>query len=190
MKPDPRRWIACIALLVGMSATPAAADSPSGVSADAAEAIRMIESDDTYQHQLGFMRLEALREPATVPFVRAYLRHEKPELRAASIRALAAIEGLPSIPDVIKALTADRDADVRRAALLGIEPFEPADPRVLPAMLTALRDRDPDVRITAVDAVSRVEHGPAREAILDRNRREGNRNVRRALTLAMKRLSL
>src|SRR6185295_15665435 len=145
-RPRALGWIAMIGLSACAAALPAGADAPSGVSPEAAEAIRQVESSDEYQHQLGFMRLEALREPATLPFVRSYLRHEKPELRAESVRALAAIEGAPAVSDMLAILSDDRDPEVRRAALLGLEPFEPVDPRILPAMLVALRDRHPDVR--------------------------------------------
>jgi HEAT repeat protein len=58
----------------------------------------------------------------------------------------------------------------------------------MPALIEKLRDRNPQVRMAAVDAVSRVDDPRAREAILARWRRERNRDVRRVLEEAVNRL--
>ena len=74
-------------------------------------------------------------------------------------------------------------------ARLGLEPLARANPEILPAFIAALRDRKPEVRMTAVDIVSRIDDPRARKAILLRNKRERDRNVRRVLSLAMTRLN-
>ena len=153
-----------------------------------AEAIRLIESTDAYQRQLGFLRLEAFRDPATLDVVKRHLADRDPDMRSYSLRALAAIGGPASAPTLLEALRHDKHPTVRRAALLGLEPLQQSNPDILPAFIAALRDKSTEVRITAVDIVSRVDHPRAKEAILKRNKREYNRNVRRALSLAMKRL--
>ena len=154
----------------------------------AIEAMKLLESDDAYQRQLGFLRLEALRELSTVPTIKAYIDSKNPETRAYSLRAVAAIEGAPAVPLLLQRLKTDRHPAVRRAALLGLEPFAKADLEILPPLLHALRDRDTEVRMTAVDVVSRIDDPRAREAIRMRNKRERRRDVRRVLSLAMKRL--
>src|SRR3989338_5332594 len=61
-------------------------------SPQAVAAFQLVESKDPYQQQLGFLRLEALREIGTAPLIRRYLTHREPEMRAYTLRALAAIE--------------------------------------------------------------------------------------------------
>lgn len=157
-------------------------------SSKATEAIRSLDSEDAYERQAGFLRLEALREPSTATVIRSYLDHRDPDRRAYSLRALAAVEGSQAIPVLLQKLKTDRAPQVRRAALLGLEVFQKMDPAILPAFLQALRDRDTEVRMTAVDAVSRINDPRAREAIQTRYRREHRGDVRRVLELAMKRL--
>jgi len=180
-------WLCTLLLGTG----PAAGEEPSPpptVADRVADALRLIESEDPYQRQLGFLRLEALREPSSAEAIRKHLESRDPDLRAYTLRALAAIEGPAAIPQLVRSLRTDRHSTVRRAALLGLEPLRPHDPDLLPAFIKALRDRHPEVRITALDIVSRIDHPQAREAILVRNKRERDRNVRRALSLAMERL--
>ena len=182
------RWgLACITLSVcqvlSAEEPPAAAPSPR-----AAEAIQLLGSRDSYQQELGFLRLEALREPATVEVVRRYLTNRDPDTRAYSVRALAAIQGVKAAPSLLGQLKTEKHPRVRRALLLGLEPFALADSAVLPALIESLRDHDTQVRMTAVDIVSRVDHPRAREAILVRYKREGRRDVRRILEQAMKRI--
>ena len=162
---------------------PSTSPSPKAI-----EAMRLMGSDDPYQQELGFLRLEALREPSTADAVRGYLTSLNPDTRAYSLRALAAIEGAAAVPQLLEALRTEKQPRVRRAALLGLEPLQPTNPEILPAFLKALRDRKPEVRMTAVDIVSRIDDPRAREAILLRNKREHERDVQRVLELAMKRL--
>ena len=186
----PAFWVV---LLVGSMAWslagPAGAEEGRGGSPSprAAELLAALESGDLYQRQVAFVRLEALREPATVPVVERYLEDRDPDVRAYSVRALGAIQGPTAIPRLLE-ITRDRQPRVRRAALLALEPLEPADPAILPAFLRALRDRKNDVRMTAVDIVSRIHEAQAREAILTRYRRERDPDVRRVLELAMRRI--
>ena len=175
-------WILLTPLLHGeepVSTTP----SPQAVAA-----LQLAESKDPYQQQLGFLRLEALREISTAPLIRPYLTHREPEMRAYALRALAAIEGAPAVPTLLDALKSDKQPLVRRAALLSLEPLQSANTNILPAFIKALRDRNTEVRMAAVDIVSRVDDPAARDAIFLRNKRERRRDVRRVLSLAMKRL--
>ena len=187
----PRRFLGyVVGLLLASPATGALAEEAShpGPSPRAVEAMRLVASDDAYQRELGFLRLEALRESATIPTIAQYLTHKDPEVRAYSLRALAAVQGASSVPVVLQALVQDKHPRVRRAALLALEPFEPTNPEILPALLRALRDRKPEVRMTAIDIVSRIDAPQAKEAILIRNKREHDGDVRRVLALAMKRI--
>lgn len=162
--------------------------SSSSTSPKAADAAGLLGSRDPYLRQLGFLRLEALREPGSLHAIDPYLTSRDPDARALAARALAAIQGAAAAPRLLDILKTDKSAVVRRAALLGLEPLEPADPAILPACIKALRDRNPEVRMAAVDIVSRLHDPRAREAILLRNRRERDRNVRRVLPAALQRL--
>ena len=194
------RRFAALGVLVGLAALAVpscgwAADhtaraSSDGLSPQAVDALRLVESKDPYQQQLGFLRLEALREPATVEVIRPYLKHRNENLRAWSARALAAIQGVQAIPTLLDLLAHDRQPVVRRSALLGLEPLRDLDPTMVSAFFAALRDPNPEVRMAAVDVVSRLDSGRAKEAILLRRKRESNRDVRRVITLAMQRMGL
>ena len=179
------------AVAVGLSLTASAAceEPPSATpSPKAVEALQLIESKDPYQQQLGFLRLEALREASTAPLIRKYVTHRDPEMRAYAFRALAAIEGVQAVPLLLETLRIEKQPRVRRAILLGLEPLQQGDPQILPVFIKALRDKDTEVRMAAVDIVSRVDDPRAREAILLRNKRERRRDVRRVLSMAMRRL--
>jgi HEAT repeat protein len=164
------------------------ADERRGAEEPVQNAMELIESKDAYERQLGFLRLEALRDPGTLAAVRAYAGHKDPEVRALAVRAMAAIGGGSAVPELMDAAQRDRHPAVRRAALLGLEPLIPAHPQMLPVLFAALRDRKPEVRMTAVDIVSRIQSDEAREAIRERRRRERDRNVQRVLTLAIRRI--
>ncbi len=171
---------------IGLLSTAMAADT---VSPAAQAAIALLDSTDPYQRAIGFLRLEALREPATLPAIERYTNASDNDIRAASLRAVAAIQGEGAIPRLCDIAQHDRAPRVRRAVLLGLEPLESAaHPELLRTFLDALRDRAPVVRMTAVDIVSRIDHPLAKEAILRRHRRERHRDVQRVLDLAMKRL--
>ena len=156
--------------------------------AKAVEAMQLLTADDPYQRQVGFLRLEALRELGTVETIRPYVTHRDPEMRAYSLRALAAIEGVDAIPLLLERLRTEKQPRVRRSILLGLEPLQRLQPDLLTAFLDALRDRSPEVRMAAVDIVSRIDDPRARTAIRTRARKERDRDVRRVLAMAMRRL--
>ena len=183
-------WMALMALATVMLVPHAQGDEPSSaaLSAKAREAIALLDAQDPYQRQLGFLRLEALRDPATVEAISRYVHNPDEDIRAASLRALSAIEGAAASPMLLDALARDRSARVRRAALLGLEPFVLDNPSILPAYLKALRDPEADVRITAADVVGRINDPQARQALLLRATRERNKDVRRVIEAALNRL--
>lgn len=179
---------ASVCILLGTPGRAHGDTSSTTPSPRALEAIRLIESSDPYEQQLGFLRLEALREPSTVDVLQPYVTHPQAQRRAASLRALAAIQGSAAVPLLLQHLKTDRDPAVRRAILLGVEPFAKEHPDILPALLKALRDRHTEVRMTAVDIVSRIDDPRARDAIRLRYKQEWRRDVRRVLALAITRL--
>ncbi len=182
-------WIlAVVVVTMGVPWVVAEEPSHAGLSPRALEALRLVGSGDEYQQQLGFLRLEALRDPSTVPAILPYASHKNPDLRAESLRALAAIQGGEAVGLLLDRMRHDKHPHVRRAAILGIEPYVQTSPEIVPALIAALRDRDTTVRMSAVDVVSRINDPRARQAILTRYRREGRRDVRRVLEMAMKRL--
>ncbi len=158
------------------------------VSPEAQRLIDQFEIDDPYLRRQAFLQLEALREPATASVIRQYLAHRQPELRALGVRALAAVEGLHAVPTLVERLTKDRSPSVRLQAILALEPFVAQDASSVPPLIKALRDRHAEVRMAAIDVVSRIETAEAQEAIAIRWKRERHRDVRRVLEAAMKRL--
>ena len=152
----------------------------------AQEAVKLLDASDAYQRQTGFLRLEALREPASAPIVRQYLDNKVWQTRAFAARAVAAIEGLAVGPELVERMPKEKHAMVRVAILLGVEPFK--DPRLIPAVAARLRESSPEVRMAAIDVLSRIDHPRAREALLVQAKRETNRDVRRVLDDAMRRL--
>lgn len=185
-------WVIGVVVLAGAAAhaeteepqAPSAAPSPKAV-----EAMQLLQSSDTYQQQLGFLRLEALRELSTVPAIQQYVTSKNPDTRAYSLRALAAIQTVAAVPLLLETLRREKDTRVRRAALLGLEPLVKTDPAILPVLIQALRDRRVEIRIAAIDIVSRIDDPRARQAILVRNQRERQRGVRRVLVMAMNRMA-
>ena len=180
--------LAAACLAAGTGAVRAA--SGEALSPAAEDALRLIETGDAYERQVGFLRIEALREPASVEPLRAYITHKDEVRRAYALRALAAIQGAEAVPLLLEKLSHDKHGRVRRAAVLGLEPLVNASPEILPALIKALRDHRTDVRMAAVDVVSRIDHPQAREAIRMRNKREARRDVKRVLRVAMKRMHL
>ena len=158
------------------------------MSQEAHEVIQRLDDRDLYLRQQAFLRLEALREPATGAVVRQHLSSRNIRTRSFSARALAAIEGSTAAPVLIERLKRDRSPVVRTAVLLALEPLKHQHPDIIPAFIESLRDRHKDVRIAAVDVVSRIDRPEAREAVKRRWRRERNRDVRRVLETAMERL--
>lgn len=175
-----------VALLLVLLAGSAAAETlPSPKAADALE---LLKSGDAYQRSLGFLRLEALREPATLEPIRAYTASRDEEVRAYAWRAVAAIQGPSAVPALLEAYQAEPHSRVRRAILLGLEPLQASDPAVLPVFIAAMRHADQPLCMTAVDIVSRIHHPDARAAVRERAKKEGRRDVRRVLKAALARL--
>ena len=178
-------WWVIVLLAVG----PAWAEQRAqpSVSPEAQAILPLLDAKDAYIRQKAFLQLEALRDPATAPLVQGHLKSRTSSTRAFSVRALAAIDGVNAIPLLLERLQNDPSARVRVAAVLALEPLE--EPRVLPALIGRLRDRKPEVRMAAIDAVSRINHPDARAAILFRAKRERNRDVQRVLKDAVQRVT-
>ncbi len=178
--------ISCLASSQLASAGGLEATGP-GVSEEAQQAILLLDAKDLYTRQLAFLRLEALREPDTVPVIREYIDSRDPDTRAFSLRALAAVGRADAVPVLLDRIQHDHEPRVRLAAILAVEPLH--DPRALPVLIRALKDRHHHVRMAAVDVVSRIDAPEAREAILIRSKKEWNHDVRRVLKDAVKRVT-
>ena len=165
----------------------AAQETPGEPSPKASQLLKQLQTKAPDTRQFVFIELEALREPATAPIIRRYLDDRDPDTRAFSVRALAAIEGVAAVPTLLDRLKRERHPRVRVATVLALEPLQ--DPAILPAFIEKMRDRNREVRMALVDAVSRVDRPEARAAIRLRWRRERDRDVRRVLEDAMKRIA-
>lgn len=190
---DATRWLATVLTAVAAGWTPTGRAEEAGQavrpSPKAAELLSQLGSEDAYTRQLAFLRLEALREPATAAAIAAHLKSRDEDMRAYTVRALAAIQGPAAVPTLVQTFKTDRRPRVRRAALLALEPLRETDPEILPLFLQALRDRKPPVRMTAADIVSRIDDPRAKEAVRVRYKRERDRDVRRVLDEAIKRVN-
>lgn len=175
-----------LAILAVLTAAPAHGLTQDSLSPQAQEAAKLLDAPDLTTRQLGFLQLEALRDPSTSDLIRQHLQSRDADTRAFSARALAAVEHVKAVPTLLEILKSDRHPRVRVAAVLGVEPLP--DPAVLPALIQALRDRHALVRMAAADAVSRSSDPSAHEAIRTRWQRERHRDVRRVLKLAMERI--
>ena len=142
--------------------------------------------EDAYVRQRAFLELEALREPASAEAIRAFLDDRDDDMRAFSIRALAAVEGVRAVPTLLERLAKERSPKVRVAAILALEPLKA--PEATEPLIARLRDRHADVRMAAVDVVSRMDDPRAREAIQLRWKRERHRDVQRVLEAAIQRV--
>ncbi|MBI3087803.1 MAG: HEAT repeat domain-containing protein [Candidatus Omnitrophica bacterium] len=197
-RPRPGRWrgkrtarglgIVGVVMLVSAGAAAGWAQDAGSLSPEAQQLVAQLDAQDAYVRQQAFLRLEALREPATADVIRRHLASRNQETRAFSVRALAAVEGAAAVPTLVERLTRERSWNVRLNLVLALEPLADQSPAVMPALIRALRDRKAEVRMAAVDAVSRLDHPDAREAIRLRWRRERHRDVRRVLERAMARL--
>ena len=101
---------------------------------------------------------------------------------------LFVIEGVKAVPELLERVQRDRSPAVRLHAILALEPFVAQEASTVPVLIKALRDRQPDVRIAAIDVVSRIDHSEARDALKVRWERERHRDVRRVLESAMQRI--
>jgi len=184
-------WMMGIGMLATMVHGAVWGQAPDQSASPEAQALlAQLDEQDVYERQKAFVRLEALRDPATIPVLRDSLRHRDADTRAFSVRALAAVAGASSAPALIERLRDDRDPDVRLAVILALEPFHGQDPAIDRALIDAMRDRNSYVRMAAVDVVSRIDQPEAKEALRVRSRRERHRDVRRVLEQAMTRAGL
>lgn len=177
-----------LCILLAPALTIHAQEQAEGVSQQAQQALNRLESEDVFERQVAFLKLESLRERAVLPVLRIYLSHSDESTRAYALRAVAAIEGFESVPMLKAAYETDRHPDVRRAAIMGLEPHYEADNSILDVAIRAMTDSDTSVRMTAVDAVSRMESPQAREALRERLKNESRLDVLRVLKMARERL--
>lgn len=167
-----------------------AADEPTGLSQAAKEAIGQLDSKDAYTRKIAFMRLEALREPASADAIRPYAENKDEVIRADSLRALAAIQGIEAVPFLLKKWETEKRARVRWSILLALEPLRQQQPALLHTFIDGLDDYSTEVRMAALDIVSRINDDAARTAILTRFKKELHPDARRVLKTAMQRMEL
>jgi len=158
-----------IVIFVWASVPVLCADSGSTASTSEGQievAKNLITSEDPYQQKLGFLRLEALRDPNTVGFIEALTLSEDAHMRAMSLRALFAVQGKSVVPRLVEVAQNDPDSVVRREVLLALEPMLEEMPAVLDVAIQALKDQRTRVRVTAVDMLSRMDDPKAKQALL------------------------
>ena len=178
---------ALIALMRAPALGAESAPSAEPLSAEAKAIIATLQARhiDDYTRQRAFLELEALREPSSAEAIRAFMKDRDDNTRAYSVRALAAVAGIQAVPELLARLQKD-SPKVRIACVLALEPLHA--PEATEPLIKHLRDRNKEVRMATVDVVSRMDHPQAREAILVRWKRERDRDVRRILEQALKRI--
>lgn len=126
-------------------------------SANARKLLLMALDDPNQRVQLAALNaLSGARSRAAVAAFRRFLSHRSAPLRLAALRGLASIDARLLGEAETAAALKDADASVRRAAatIMGWRRERRArDPQAYQALTLALHDRDPTVRVAAVEAL-------------------------------------
>ena len=104
--------------------------------------------------------LGTLGEPACDPLLRL-LDFPKVNVRLGAIDALGGIKSSRSVDNLMRKLKGDHDNEVRWAASLALGQI--GDPRAVPALEEALKDRDRYVRYGAVKSLETLHWNPSDE---------------------------
>jgi HEAT repeat protein len=164
----------------------ASSSDKQAISKEAQDAIALLDSKDQMQSRLGFMRLEALREPATAETIKKYLSSQDEYVRASALRALSAVEGLKSTEVLSSCLTSDKSEHVRLHAALALEPLK--DPKAYDALIKGMEDKSAEVRMASVEAFSRINEPGVIDALFVRQKQETNKEVQKVIDNAIKRI--
>jgi hypothetical protein len=178
--------VCCVCLMLSGATTPGWAQQ--ALSPRAQEAVNLLQYGDRDEQRLALLRLEALREPAVGDIVADYLHYKDEGVRAYAYRTWIALYGQAVLSDLLEAYPREKSVRVRRSILLALEPYRAVDARIAELYYAALIDRKTEMRITAVDLVSRIDEPRAHEAIRRRAKKEWRRDVRRVLKLALARI--
>jgi HEAT repeat protein len=99
--------------------------------------------------------IQTRHDAEAVPQVRKMLASPEPEVRYDALHTLALVAGRDSLPAVRTALTEDESPLVRRCALQCCTIVEPRRPDCAELLILGLRDKDEQVRETAVRLLRR-----------------------------------
>ncbi len=151
-------------------------------SADVQHLVAQLRDPKPEKRRLACVELAKIRDPSTAATVEAATRDSSPIVRAAALNTFRAVADLKSIERLLEALRADPNREVRWQAAAELEALE--DARAVPALIQALKDRDPLVRVGAAEALKGIPDAAALRPLI-RALKDPDPGVRRAATEAL-----
>ncbi len=152
---------------------------------DPSQIRRRLDDPDPEQRRSACVVLATRRDPETVPTVLNATRDPAPIVRAAALGALRAIQGPQAIDRLLEALRQDPDREVRWQAATELEAL--GDPKVVPGLIEALKDKDSLVRAGAAEALKGIPDPQAVQPLI-RALKDRDTAVRRAATEGLGRI--
>ena len=150
--------------------------------ADFQQAMENLKSPDPNKRRLACVALARERDPNTGPAILEATRDPNPKVRAVALEAWRGIEGPKSLELLLDKLHSDPSREVRWQAAVELEAL--GDHRAVPALILALKDRDPLVRTGAAEALKGIPDPEALQPLI-RALRDSDTSVRRAATEAL-----
>ncbi len=126
--------------------------------------------------------LAARRDPQDDSLFKEMMKDADPRVRAVALSGIRSVEGAASRDFLLETMRSDPAREVRWQAAAELEVLK--DPKSLPGLLEALKDRDPMVRTGAAEALRAVPN-PSIVLPLIRSLRESDAGVRRAAVEAL-----
>ena len=145
-------------------------DAVQGILAD-------LNSPDAEKRRLASVALARRRDPEAASVLLPATHDPVPTVRASALSAWRAVRGGESLERLTEALRYDPNPEVRWAAAAELEALD--DPQAVPALIEALRDRDPLPRAGAAEALKSFADGRSRDPLI-RALRDEDTSVRRA----------
>lgn len=165
-----------------LNSQPPAEQAERQPSVDLQKIVAQLQDPKPEKRRLACVELAKLREQSTAAAVEAATRDSSPIVRAAALGTFRAIAQLQSIERLLEALRADPNREVRWQAAIELEVL--ADPRAVPALIQALKGRDPLVRVGAAEALKGIPDAAALQPLI-RALKDPDPGVRRAATEAI-----
>lgn len=119
-----------------------------------------LKSSDDEERREAVLMLGAMRDPATIPALSAALNDAAPRVRAIALHGLSMLHDASLVPLIANSVTKDKLPFVRKAGAYALG--EIGSPEGTPTLITALRDKDLEVRGAAVVSLA---HQPDASAI-------------------------
>ncbi len=138
-----------------------------------------LKDSDPEKRRAACITLAKLRDPETASAALSATQDPVPAVRAAALEAWRAVGGAQSLERLTELLRIDPDSEVRWRAASELEAL--GDVRAVPALMGALKDRDPLVRVGAAEALKSFADPQTTQPLI-RALKDRDTAVRRAAT--------